>query len=148
MNKMYLLLGLFFGCTVPRVAIDNDLKTETIVESGLSKLEIYNKAIRWFFEPSGFSKMVLEVQDSAKGVLIGHGITNVDLQMIGYAVNFTMRIDIKDNTCGFKSFNYNINGNSSMSQQLANRAQSNITNIEKSLFKYLSSEESNKDFYK
>jgi Domain of unknown function (DUF4468) with TBP-like fold len=143
----------FIACTLPPQATEMDKKTEDVIEVKLTKAEIYNKCLQWMATTFVSSKHVIELQDSAQGVIIGNGIVDASWQSMAFVINFTLRIDIKDQKYRFKSFNYIAHygntsnpGNLNMSKELADRTRDKINELEKSLFTYLSQNNKSNDF--
>jgi hypothetical protein len=143
----------FIGCTLPPQATEIDKKTENVIDIKLSKPEIYNKCLQWMATTFVSSKHVIELQDSAQGIIIGNGIVVTSWQSMTFDINFTLRIDIKDQKYRFKSFNYIAHygntsnpGNSNMSKELADRTRDKINELEKSLFTYLSENSKTNEF--
>lgn len=139
-----ILSAQFISCTLPPQATEVDKKTEDVVDVKLSKSEIFNKCLQWMATTFVSSKHVIELQDSAQGVIIGNGIVDASWQSMSFVINFTLRIDIKDQKYRFKSFNYIAHygntsnpGNPNMSKELADRTRDKINELEKSLFTYL-----------
>jgi hypothetical protein len=159
MFKSIVVCGLLFlsvqfiGCALPPQATEIDKKTEDVVDVKLSKSDIYNKCLQWMAKTFVSSKHVIELQDSAQGVIIGNGIVEASWQAMSFVINFTLRIDIKDQKYRFKSFNYIAHygntsnpGNPDMSKELADRTRDKINELEKSLFTYLSENSKTNEF--
>jgi hypothetical protein len=143
----------FIGCALPPQATEIDKKTEDVVDIKLSKSEIYNKCLQWMATTFVSSKHVIELQDSAQGVIIGNGIVEASWQSMTFLIKFSLRIDIKDQKYRFKSFNYVAHygntsnpGNPNMSKELADKTRDKISELEKSLFSYLSENNKSNDF--
>lgn len=144
---------VFFNCAGLAPATLSDKETEKIVAIQLSKAEIYNKTLQWMATAFVSSKPVIELQDSAQGVIVGKGIVNVWWQIAIFQVRFTLRIDIKDNEYRFNGSNYilywhdQVSNSDKMSKELALKIREKINEVETSQYLYLTQHNKSKDIF-
>jgi Domain of unknown function (DUF4468) with TBP-like fold len=141
---------LFLGCAGLQSATDMDKTTENVVDVQLSKVDIYNKTLQWMAQTFNSSKNVIQMQDSAQGVIIGNGNVSFPWGAIAADVHIGFKIEIKDNKYRFSSSNYRLitdNGEqSNMAKSIADNAREQVAALEKSLFNFLTQSNKTKDF--
>lgn len=90
------LVLLSAGCQTPATA--GDLQVEQVFDvPNFKKDAIYDQVKIWIAENFRSARQVIEHDDKASGTLIGNGTTPYSPDGYNKKVQFTMRVDVKDN---------------------------------------------------
>lgn len=104
MNKSRLLVSSLFsiallsGCQSTSPYVPSVVSS--VVEVEKNKTEIYNRTRQWFSEYFVSGESVIDYEDASAGTIIGKGIATIGsgpFGMIDERINFTLRVDTKDN---------------------------------------------------
>lgn len=100
--------AMIIGCAGMRQALPGEMLTEKISEVPGTKLEIYSRALQWVYSSFNSGKSVLEMQDSALGVITGNAVATVYMSscLQNGMVQYSFKIDVKDGKIRFTANNY------------------------------------------
>ncbi|MDF3822365.1 DUF4468 domain-containing protein [Leptospira sp. 96542] len=87
----FVALGLF-----PASHAQDAFSVEIIKDADLRRDQMYDGVLLWLAENAVSSKAVIDMKDKEMGVVVGTASTDVSLMFTKMALQFKLRIDVKD----------------------------------------------------
>lgn len=120
-----LLIALFTGRSFAQSGEYKPLEYSevVIVDSALTKSELYTKARAWFVDALKNSKEFVQYADKDEGDIIGNGYTSIDCQGFfcnTYGVQFKVRVQTKNGRAKITIYDFNNTVTYTGSQQVRN----------------------------
>lgn len=122
----YVMLFALFNYSCLAQAVSNkplEYSEVVVVDSMLTKAELYTRARTWFVDVFKNSKEVIQYADKDEGEIIGNGYTSIECQGFfcnTYGVQFKVRVQTKNGKAKITIYDFNNTVTYTGSQQVRN----------------------------